>query len=65
VNESGERRDVSVAGELPLTLVVDGREIVTLKRWCLPFPNHLTKQKAIESGVVDFPNEPTRIGISM
>ena len=30
VDEHGRTRDVSVAGELPLTLVVDDREIVTL-----------------------------------
>ena len=30
VDEHGRARDVSVAGELPLTLVVDDREIVTL-----------------------------------
>ena len=30
VDEHGRVRDVSVAGELPLTLVVDDREIVTL-----------------------------------
>jgi FdhD protein len=30
VDECGRSRDVSVAGELPLTLVVDDREIVTL-----------------------------------
>jgi FdhD protein len=30
VDERGRARDVSVAGELPLTLVVDDREIVTL-----------------------------------
>ena len=30
VDERGRVRDVSVAGELPLTLVVDDREIVTL-----------------------------------
>ena len=30
VDEHGERREVHVAGEAPLTLYVDGREIVTL-----------------------------------
>jgi len=30
IDEHGERRDVRVAGERPLTLFVDGREIVTL-----------------------------------
>ena len=30
VDERGRSRDVAIAGELPLTLVVDDREIVTL-----------------------------------
>jgi FdhD protein len=30
VDERGQERDLQIAGELPLTLVVDGREIVTL-----------------------------------
>jgi FdhD protein len=30
VDEQGRAREVSVAGELPLTLVVDDREIVTM-----------------------------------
>ena len=30
VDEAGDRREVYVAGESPLTLYVDGREIVTL-----------------------------------
>ena len=30
VDEKGRVREVHVAGEYPLTLVVDGREIVTL-----------------------------------